>query len=212
MNYKYIVIEWIHGSWKSSVAHGIVDQLRQQWVDAEYFHMPDETDDFGKLIRKTLTEQDVYQHRQVMGLLYAAFANRFHYMHDHDEKVYVLDRHAVTTWLVFQRDIADHVRQEIYGPGISQLQQRWVVLYVSTSLNVAAQRTESRNQQLQHENENWKKHKANDLFIKEKYVELADLYDKTLVQKIGQYGIPAHVISNDGMLDDTLAAALACLH
>ena len=41
---KYIVIEGIHGSGKTSVAKALAEKLQSQNIQSEYYHFPDETD------------------------------------------------------------------------------------------------------------------------------------------------------------------------
>lgn len=106
---KYVVFEGIHGSGKTSLAKMYAERSQR-----EYFHMPEESDYFGATIRKLITEREIVGHREVTGLVYAAFANRFHYTHDQDDVRYVLDRHSFVTGLVFQQDIPQETRKHMY--------------------------------------------------------------------------------------------------
>lgn len=207
---KYIVIEWIHGSGKTSVAKKLVEHLCELWYKACYYHFPNEEDILGKAIRSVVADSSVCKHWQVTWLLYAAFANRFHIQTQDDDVIYVTDRHSVTTWLIFQNDISDALRQEIYSIGIHALQNNGIGFYINTSLENAQQRAHERNISLRKQGGVWQD-KANDVFVAEKFQQLARAYDAHLVQKSRDIWIVLHEISNDGSLEKTVAAIMSYL-
>jgi len=89
----------------------------------KYLHFPDEASDLGKVIRRVLTDKDLYKKWEVLGLLYAAASNSFHIKTKDDNKLYVLEREAVTTGLIFQKNIPWNIRMQIYKFGIENLRK-----------------------------------------------------------------------------------------
>jgi len=70
-----------------------------------------------------LADKDLYKNREVLGLLYAAASNSFHIKTKNDEKIYILERDAVTTGLIFQKAMPRDTRMEIYKFGIENLRK-----------------------------------------------------------------------------------------
>lgn len=197
---KYIVLEWIHGCGKSTVAKALVKRFAQKGLKAMYYHFPDEEDILGKAIRSVLTEKDVVHHWQVTGALYAAFANRFHYKTKDDDMIYILDRHSVTTGLIFQKDIPDDVRLALYGPWIDALKSDGIAFYVSLTKETARIRRELRDAELLKQWGVWED-KAKDLFIGEKFDYLADQYDNYLLKVVNDLWIAMHKVTNDSTIE-----------
>lgn len=194
---KYIVFEWIHGSGKTTLA-----KLYAQRSQRDYFHMPEESDYFWATIRKLLTEKDIVWHWDVMWLVYAAFANRFHYTHDSDTKQYVLDRHSFVTWLVFQRDIEKEIREKIYWAWLRALRDHWIVVYVRVDRHVAYERMIERNKQIASQ---WwvRKDKSQDHFFTD-FERLSELYETSMLWELEQWGIEYIVVDNNGEVEGAL--------
>lgn len=197
---KYIVIEWIHGSWKTTIAKALATKLQSLWYNAQYYHFPDEADALGKVIRAVVADKDVVHHWQVTWALYAAFANRFHINTQDDDVIYVTDRHSVTTGLVFQKDIPSPVRKELYSIGIDALKANGIAYYIRVDKEVARERLQPRNNDLRTGWEVWK-NKADDRFVAEKFDKLSAMYDKYLVNAVNDLWIPMHVIENNGTVE-----------
>ena len=198
---KYIVIEWIHGSGKTTIAKALAERLKLLGLNAQYYHFPDEEDILGKAIRQVVADKDVVHHRQVTGVLYAGFANRFHLKTKADDVIYVADRHSVTTWLVFQKDIPDEVRKELYGIGIEALKNNGMSYYIRVDKEVARERLQPRNTDLREGDAVWKD-KANDLFVAEKFDKLSAMYDDYLVNAVNSLWVPMYEIENNGTIDE----------
>jgi len=201
--HKYIVIEWIHGSGKSSVAKGLTQALKDRWVNVEYYHFPNEEEDLGKVIRKTLTEKDLYKHREVLGLLYAAASNSFHIKTKDDDKIYVLERDSVTTGLVFQRDIPRETRLEIYKFWIQNLRENGIVFCVTIDKDIALERLQIRNEELKKQ---WwvREDKAKDKFVEEEFDRLSNLYDTEMMPKLDKLGLKHETADNSATLEQTI--------
>jgi thymidylate kinase len=176
---KHIVIEGIHGSGKTSVAKALAEKLVEKGIQAHYYHFPDETDKLGQVIRETLADKELVKNREVTGLLYSAFSNRFHIKTKADGITYVQDRDSVTTGLVFQSAMAWEVRMAIYRQAIENLQQQGTVLYIKTNTETARLRLQERNLQLQQQGE-VRKNKANDIFVAEEFENLSLRYEKEM--------------------------------
>ena len=198
---KYIVVEWIHWSGKSSVAKEIAKILQEKWLPAEYLHFPDEESDLGKVIRRVLADKDLYKNREVLGLLYAAASNSFHIKSKDDGKIYILERDAVTTGLIFQKDMPRNTRMEIYKFGIENLRKLWKVIYVKVDKEVAHQRTIARNEELAKSNDQVRKDKAGDKFI-EKFDEMSHLYETELMPQLEKLGLSFEVIENNSTIEE----------
>ncbi|MBU0626982.1 hypothetical protein KKG31_00250 [Patescibacteria group bacterium] len=99
-------------------------------------------------MRKVLTDKDLYKHREVLGLLYAAASNSFHIKTKKDDKIYVLERDSVTTGLIFQKDIPRETRLQIYKFGIENLRENGLVFYVTIDKEIALERLTKRNEEL----------------------------------------------------------------
>lgn len=198
---KYIVIEGIHGSGKSSVAKELTKILQERWLPAEYLHFPDEESDLGKVIRRVLADKDLYKHREVVGLLYAAASNSLHIKSKNDGKIYVLERDAVTTGLIFQRDMPRDTRMEIYKFGIENLRKSGKVIYVKADKNIAYQRAITRNKELAKSEDQIRKYKSEDKFI-EKFDEICYLYDTELFPQLEKLEIPYETIANNGTIEE----------
>lgn len=201
--YKYIVIEGIHGAGKSSVAQALAAKLCAVGYDATYYHFPEEKELFGQLIREVLTEKDVYAHREVTGLLYAAFANKFHIKNKQSDTVFVVDRHSVTTGLIFQQDMPMEVRKEIYKFGIEALQQEGIMIYLDIDKETAKQRKETRNAVLAKEGKVWQD-KSNDNFNTADFEKMTALYASYLVPAVQSLGIQTATVANNGAIEETV--------
>ena len=177
---KYIVIEGIHGSGKTSVAKALAEKLCDESFSAEYYHFPQETDQLGQVIRETLTDTDLVKKWEVLGLLYIAFSNRFHVKTQQDSKYYVQDRDSVTTGLVFQSAIPWEMRLELYKYAIKNLKENGVVVYVKADKEVSLKRLQVRNANLFSQSEVWK-NKSKDKFIEEDFHSLSDRYEKEML-------------------------------
>ena len=203
MKYKYIVIEWIHGAWKSAVSDALIQKFVQRWINAKYYHFPNESEHLGKAIREALTIEDVYKKREVIWLLYAAMTNKFHITTQNDWTVYILDREAVTSWLIFQKEIPDAVRAEIYKYGIKSLQKQWIVLYVKIDRDTALDRLQLRNADLWAKGE-VRDHKAKDKFVVDNFERLTAEYEKDFIPKVKALWLQCEVIDNSGTLEHTI--------
>lgn len=198
---KYIVVEGIHGSWKSSVAKELTKVLQEKWLPAEYLHFPDEESDLGKVIRRVLADKDLYKNREVLGLLYAAASNSFHIKTKNDEKIYILERDAVTTGLIFQKAMPRDTRMEIYKFGIENLRKLWKVIYVKVDKDVAHGRVTARNSELAKSNDQVRKDKADDKFI-EKFEEMSHLYDTELMPQLEKLWLKYDVVENNTTIEE----------
>jgi thymidylate kinase len=145
---KHLVIEGIHGSGKTSIAKALTEELQQMGTTTQYYHFPSEEDELGKVIRTTLTDANLVRHREVIGLLYAAFSNRFHIRTKADGITYVQERDSVTTGLVFQSTIPRETRMQIYHQAIENLQAQGIVIYVRANIETARERMQKRNANL----------------------------------------------------------------
>ena len=208
---KYIVIEGIHGSWKSSVAKKIAKLLQERWLPAKYLHFPDEESDLGKIIREVLTDKDLYKHWEVLGLLYAAASNSFHIKSKDDGNIYVLERDAVTSGLIFQKDMPRDVRMEIYKFGIKHLRDAGKVIYIKVDKEVAHQRLISRNKELTLFNDKVRKDKAEDQFIQEKFDQLSTLYETEMIPQLKRLGLSYEIIENNWTIDEAGQKAIETL-
>ena len=198
---KHIVIEGIHGSGKTSIAKALADRLVQQWLQATYYHFPDENDPLGQIIRSTLTEKQLVKQREVIGLLYAAFANRFHIRTKSDNIFYVQERDSVTTGLVFQSSIPRETRLQIYRQAIENLQTQGIVVYVRANIETARERMQKRNANLFSEG-GVRTDKAKDLFVAEEFENLSLRYEKEMFPGLDQMGIPYLIVENDGTIEE----------
>jgi thymidylate kinase len=176
---KHIVIEGIHGSGKTSVAKALAEKLVQKGISARYYHFPDETDQLGQVIRATLADKELVKNREVTGLLYAAFSNRFHIKTKDDNITYVQERDSVTTGLVFQSSIPRETRMQIYHHAIKNLQTQGIVIYVRADMEIARKRMQKRNEDLLAVGGVWKD-KANDVFVAEEFESLSLRYEKEM--------------------------------
>jgi len=197
---KYIVVEGIHGSGKSSVAKEITKILQERWLPAEYLHFPDEESDLGKVIRRVLADKDLYTHREVLGLLYAAASNSLHIKSKDDGKIYILERDAVTTGLIFQKDMPRDTRIEVYTFGIENLRKSGKVIYVKIDKDIARERIITRNQELAKSDHQVRKDKAGDKFVEHKFDEMSLLYDTQMIPQLKKLGIPYEVVENNGTI------------
>ncbi len=209
---KYIVIEGIHGSGKTSVAKEITKILQDQWLPAQYLHFPDEESDLGKVIRKVLADKDLYKNREVLWLLYAAASNSFHIKSKNDGKIYVLERDAVTSGLIFQKNMPRDVRMEIYKFGIEHLRKLWKVIYVKADKNIAHQRLTARNNELAKSDDQVFKDKADDQFIKEKFDELTNLYETELIPQLEKLGLSFDIVENNTTIEEAGQKAIEKLY
>ncbi|MFA7298844.1 MAG: hypothetical protein WC010_04335 [Candidatus Absconditabacterales bacterium] len=198
---KYIVVEGIHGSGKSSVAKELTKVLQEKGLPAEYLHFPDEESDLGKVIRRVLADKDLYKNREVLGLLYAAASNSFHIKTKNDEKIYILERDAVTTGLIFQKAMPRDTRMEIYKFGIENLRKLGKVIYVKVDKDVAHGRVTARNSELAKSNDQVRKDKADDKFI-EKFEEMSHLYDTELMPQLEKLGLKYDVVENNTTIEE----------
>lgn len=207
---KYIVVEGIHGSGKSSVAKEIAKILQERWLPAEYLHFPDEESDLWKVIRRVLADKDLYKNREVLGLLYAAASNSFHIKSKDDKNIYVLERDAVTTGLIFQKDIPRNTRMEIYKFGIENLRKLGKVIYVKVDKDIARGRIATRNDELAKSDDQVRKDKAGDKFI-EKFDEMSLLYETELMPQLEKLGLLYEVIENNGTIEEAGQKAVETL-
>jgi thymidylate kinase len=169
-------------------------------LPAEYLHFPDEESDLGKVIRRVLADKDLYKNREVLGLLYAAASNSLHIKSKDDSKIYVLERDAVTTGLIFQKDMPRDTRIEIYKFGIENLRRFGKVIYVKIDKDIARERIVTRNSELAKSKDQVRKDKAGDKFVEEKFDEMSFLYDTQLMPQLKKLGIPYEVIENNGTI------------
>lgn len=207
---KYIVVEGIHGSGKSSVAKEIAKILQEKWLPAKYLHFPDEESDLGKVIRGVLADKDLYKNREVLGLLYAAASNSFHIKSKEDEKIYVLERDAVTTGLIFQKDMPRNTRMEIYKFGIENLRKLGKVIYVKVDKDIARERIVARNNELAKSDDQVRKDKAGDKFI-EKFDEMSHLYETELMPQLEKLGLSYEIIENNTTIEEAGQKAINTL-
>lgn len=198
---KYIVVEWIHGSGKSSVAKEITKILQEKWLPAEYLHFPDEESDLGKVIRRILADKDLYKNWEVLWLLYAAASNSFHIKTKDDNKLYVLERDAVTTGLIFQKDIPWETRMQIYKFGIENLRKLGKIIYVKVDKDIARERIVIRNNELAKSDDQVRKDKAADKFI-EKFDEMSHLYNTELMPQLEKLGLSYEIIENNTTIEE----------
>ena len=128
-------------------------------------------------------------------MLYAAFANRFHIQHATSDKIFITDRHSVTTWLIFQKDMPMNIRKEIYKFGIEALQTSWLMIYLDIDVAVARERKIQRDKQLESK---WvvRKNKSNDNFTRVDFDALFDMYKKYLIPTVEELWIPTHTVLN----------------
>ena len=201
---KYIVIEWIHWSWKWFVSKALTQYLTTNWINAKYYHFPDEESSFGKLIRQVVADKQLVYHWQVTWLLYASFANSFHIKTQDDDFVYILDRHSVTTWLVFQRQMSRSTRLEIYQHWIQALQQNGQVIFLKVDKQIAKQRSEERNKLLLNNSQEVWQDKAKDVFNQEKFDEMSNLYTNSLLPDIQKLWLKCDIVDNNWTLEQTL--------
>lgn len=209
--YKYIIIEWIHGSWKRTIALEFNKQLQKLWYNSEYLHFPDEEDILWKAIRKTLTDKDLYKKREVLWLLYAAFSNSFHIKNKDNDKIFILERHSITTWTIFQEDIPQNIRKEIHKYWLDELQKKWIMIYLSVDKNIALERSRKRNKKLYKKWWVWKD-KAWDKFIKDKFFELADKYENFLRKRVEDLWIKTKTVKNETTIKNCVKKILLDLN
>jgi len=202
--YKHIVIEWIHWSWKSSVAKWLSKKLNQLWYNTQYYHFPDEWDQLWQVIRTTVADRDLYKSREVTWLLYAAFSNRFHIKSQETKTIFIQDRDSVTTWLIFQKTIPRETRLNIYKFGIENLRKQWIVFYVELDKDVALQRAKTRNNKLKNKkNGKVRKDKTDDKFLQD-FERYSKEYDDNLWIQIQKLWIPFHKVNNNNSLENTI--------
>lgn len=204
---KYIVIEWIHGSGKSTVAKQLTQRLKEEGNNVEYYHFPNEEEELGKVIRKTLTDKELYKHREVLGLLYASASNSFHIKTKHDEKIYVLERDSVTTGLVFQRDIPRETRLQIYKFWIENLREQGKVFYVKIDKATALERLTKRNAELAKQG-GTREDKAKDKFVEEEFDKLSNLYETEMIPQLEKLGLRHETVNNSTTIENTLQQIL----
>jgi len=209
---KYVVVEWIHWSGKSTIAKYIAKKLKEQWFIVKYLHFPDEESHLGKVIRATVRDEDIYKYREVVGLLYAAASNSFHIKTKDDNTIYILDRDAVTSGLIFQKNIPREVRTEIYKFGIENLGKMGKVIYVKTNKITAQKRSEERNKELWQLDQQVRKDKAGDKFIETKFDELSQLYDTELLPQLEKLGLSYTVIENNETIEKAWEEALNVIY
>ena len=198
---KYIVVEGIHGSGKSSVAKEIAKILQEKWLPAEYLHFPDEKSDLGKVIREVIADKDLHKIWEVAWLLYAAASNSLHIKSKDDGKIYVLERDAVTTGLIFQKDMPWETRMQIYKFGIENLRKLGKVIYVKVDKEVAKKRVDTRNDELAKSNDQVRKDKAADKFI-EKFDEMSHLYETELMPQLEKLGLSYEIVENNTTIEE----------
>jgi len=202
--YKHIVIEGIHWSGKSSVAKWLAQKLQKLWYKAQYYHFPDEWDKLWQVIRTTIADKDLCMSREVTGLLYAAFSNRFHIKTQQDKITYIQDRDSVTTWLIFQKTMPRKTRLDVYKFGIENLKKQGIVFYVKLDKDIALQRMQKRNKELkENQNDQVRKDKANDTFL-EKFDQLSQEYNKQLWPQIKKLWIPFYTVNNNNSIENTI--------
>ncbi len=207
---KYIVLEWIHWSGKTTVSKKLVDRLRQVWINAVYYHFPDEESLLWQAIRQIVTDKDLVYDWHITWVLYAWFANLFHKKTENDDKIYILDRHSVSTWLIFQREIPWNVRLELYATGIESLKKNWKFFYLTVDKNIAKQRTNLRNKELLKKWWIWAT-KAKDLFNEEKFDELTKLYDEFLIPELKKLWFTCQKVENNNSIQTTVDQIISYL-
>ena len=198
---KYIVIEGIHGSGKSSVAKEIAKILQEKWLPVKYLHFPDEKSDLGKVIRETLTDKDLYKNREVLWLLYAAASNSFHIKTKNDGNIYILERDAVTSGLIFQKDMPRETRMEIYKFGIENLRKMGKIIYIKSDKEIAYQRVIKRNEELAKNDDKVRKDKSKDNFIGD-FDKLTNLYETQLISQLEKIGLSCDIIENNSTIEE----------
>lgn len=208
---KYIVIEWIHGSGKSTVAKQLTQSLKDKWINAEYIHFPNEEDPLGKIIRQVLADKQLLRNREVLGLLYAAASNIFHIKSKDDDKIYVLERDSVTTWLIFQKDIPWDTRLQIYRFGIENLRKDGIVFYVKIDKDIALDRLTKRNEELK--TLGWvRKDKAEDKFVQEEFEKRSHLYEHEMIPQLDKLWLKHEIADNSDTIEDTIQQILTKLY
>ena len=170
-------------------------------MQTQYYHFPDEEDQLGQVIRATLTEKELVQYREVIGLLYAAFSNRFHIRTKADGIAYVQERDSVTTGLVFQSAIPWETRMQVYRQAIENLQAQGIVVYVRVGMEVARERMQERNAILLAEGGVWKD-KAKDMFVAEAFESLSLRYEKEMFPGLERMRIPYLIVENEGTIEE----------
>ena len=144
-----------------------------------------------------LTDKELYSNREVLGLLYASASNSFHIKSKDDGYVYVLERDAVTSGLMFQKDMPRETRMEIYKFGIENLRKMGKVIYVKVDKEVARQRLTTRNEGLAEKDDKVRKDKSKDQFVQEKFDHYTHLYETEMVPQLEKIGIPCDIIENN---------------
>lgn len=200
---KHIIIEWIHWSWKTSVAQALAEKLQ-----AKYVHFPDENDQLWQVIRQTVADPRFAKCREITGLLYISFSNRFHIQTRDDGITYVQDRDSVSTGLVFQSEIPRETRLQLYHFAIENLQNQWIVIYVKTDLETAKSRMENRNKILMESPDLAMQNKAKDQFIAENFINLSLRYEKEMIEWLDKMGIPHFTVSNNGTIEKCIEEIL----
>ncbi|MDD3263150.1 MAG: AAA family ATPase [Candidatus Absconditabacteria bacterium] len=200
---KYIVIEGIHGSGKSSVAKALNERFQSKNIKSTYYHMPDENETLGQAIREVVADKDIVKKREITGLLYAAFSNKYHLKTKEDELIHVLDRDSVTTGLIFQRDIPWEIRLQIYKYGIENLQKNGIVVYVKANKEISLKRLTARNNTIKTEG-GARTNKANDQFIAQEFDKLSDLYQTELFPQLDKLRIPYIIVENNTTIDNVV--------
>ncbi|MEI6774435.1 MAG: hypothetical protein WCL18_06725 [bacterium] len=147
-----------------------------------------------------MADKDLYTHREVLGLLYAAASNSLHIKSKDDGKIYILERDAVTTGLIFQKDMPRDTRIEVYTFGIENLRKSGKVIYVKIDKDIARERIITRNQELAKSDHQVRKDKAGDKFVEHKFDEMSLLYDTQMIPQLKKLGIPYEVVENNGTI------------
>lgn len=149
-----------------------------------------------------LADKDLYKNREVLGLLYAAASNSFHIKSKDDGKLYVLERDAVTTGLIFQKEIPRDTRMQIYRFGIENLRKLGKVIYVKVDKDIARQRVETRNSELAKSDDKVRQDKAKDQFIENKFEELSRLYETEMMPQLEKLGLSYDIVENNTTIQE----------
>ena len=149
-----------------------------------------------------IADKELYKHREVLGLLYAAASNSFHIKTQDDGNIYVLERDSVTSGLIFQKDMPRNTRMDVYKFGIEHLRKNGKVIYVQVDREIAHQRLITRNKELAVQTDKVRKDKAEDKFIQESFDKLSNLYETEMIPQLEKLGVSWERIDNNTSIAD----------
>lgn len=204
---RFFVFEWVHGAGKSTLVSACADALIATWYPVKTFTFPDRSTDLGKSIRSLITDPRVVGEWRIVGSLYAWFANRFHTCIDDGKTVWLCDRHSVTSGLVFQDDIPDAIREELYWPSLGALRDEGQIIFCDCDDEIARQRWSQRNMKL-HDSDEFEKNKARDAFFAH-YEEFTKKMRHYFLPACAAWWLSSWTIDSSSVLADTRDAVCA---